>query len=182
MNATRRALLASLLTALAIAAGYALAAIPNVELITLLVFVSGFLLGPGLGAAVGAAAMAGHSAFNVMGAAIPPILIAQVACYALIGVAGAVAGPALLRVPALPAAVLGAMTGGALVLGYQVVVGVVSFYTFTTESMLWAYLWGGIVFSSIHIAWNAAVFLVVLRPTLAVLERHRVELRGAHPA
>jgi hypothetical protein len=178
MNATRRALLASLLVALAVAAGYALAAVPNVELITLIVFLSGFLLGPGQGAAVGAASMAGHSLFNVMGAAIPPILIAQVGCYALVGLAGAVVGPALRRLRPLPAAVAGAVCGALLVLGYQVVVGVVSFYTFTGESVLWAYLWGGIVFSSIHILWNASLFCVVLRPTLVVLDRHRLELRG----
>jgi energy-coupling factor transport system substrate-specific component len=178
MNATRRTLLASLLTALAIAAGYALAAIPNVELITLLVFVSGYLLGPALGGGVGAVAMAGHSTFNVMGAAIPPILAAQVACYALVGAAGGVAGPAIRRLPPIPASIAAALCGGVLVVGYQVVVGVVSFYTFTGESVLWAYIWGGLVFSSIHVAWNVAVFLVVLRPTLSVLDRHRAELQG----
>jgi hypothetical protein len=178
MKTTRRALLASLLVALAVAAGYALAAVPNVELLTLIVFISGFLLGPGRGAVVGAVAMAGHSLFNIMGAAIPPVLVAQVACYALIGLAGAVVGPPLRRLRPAPAAVVGALCGALLVLGYQLVVGTVSFYTFTGESVLWAYLWGGVVFSSIHMLWNASLFCVVLPPTLAVLDRHRLELRG----
>jgi hypothetical protein len=163
--------------ALCVAAGYALAAVPNVELITLLVFVSGFLLGRALGALVGALSMAGHSTFNVMGAAIPPILAAQVACYSLVGLAGATLGPHLLSAGRGAAALASALCAVALVLVYQVVVGVVSFYTFTGESMLWTYVWGGVVFSAVHIAWNAALFGVVLRPTLAVLDRHRHELR-----
>lgn len=178
MNKTRRAVLASLLVALAIAVGYALAAVPNVELITLVVFLAGFLLGPVQGAAVGAVAMAGHSLFNVMGAAVPPILLAQVACYALVGVAGALAGPVIVRMGPLAAALAGAVCGALLVLGYQLVVGVVSFYTFAGESVLWAYIWGGIAYSFVHIVWNAALFMVTLRPALVVLERHRLELGG----
>ena len=50
MNSTRRALLASLLIALTVAAGQALAGVPNIELVTLLVFLSGFLLGRRTGA------------------------------------------------------------------------------------------------------------------------------------
>jgi hypothetical protein len=181
MNTTRRALLASLLIALCVAAGYALAGVPNVELITLLVFVSGFLLGGVLGALVGALSMAGHSLFNVMGAAIPPILAAQVACYAIVGYAGAVVGPAVARMRPAVAVVAAAACGTALVLFYQVVINVVSFYTFSSASMLWVYIWGGIVFSSIHIVWNAALFGIVLRPVLAVLDRHRFELQGERP-
>lgn len=179
MKTTQRTLLASLLIALTIAAGYALAAVPNVELVTLLAFLSGFLLGPAYGALVGGAAMAGHSMFNVMGAAVPPILVAQSACYALIGVAGALVGPYLRRMAPAPAAIAAAVCAALLVTLYQVVVNVVSFYTFASETVLWVYLWGGLAFSSIHIAWNTALFAVVLRPTLAVLDRHRLDLREA---
>ena len=135
--------------ALTIAAGYALAGVPNVELVTLLVFVSGYLLGALRGAVVGAVAMGGHSLFNVMGAAIPPILVAQVACYAFIGLSGALAGPAILRPGRVAGVAIAGVCGATLVLLYQIIVNVVSFYTFTSESMLLTYLWGGIVFSSI---------------------------------
>jgi len=177
MNSTRRALLASLLIALTVSAGYALAGVPNVEVVTLLVFVSGYLLGARLGAVVGAVSMGAHSMFNAMGAAIPPILAAQVACYALIGTAGGVLGPALVRLGRLRAAVASCATGALLALFYQVVVGIVSFYTFTTESVLWAYLWAGVAFTSVQIVWNAALFLLALRPMLVVLRRHRMELK-----
>ena len=71
---TRRATLAGLLVALIVAAGYSLAGVPNVELVTLLVFVSGFLLGPRLGLAVGATSWGLYSLLNPMGAAVPPVL------------------------------------------------------------------------------------------------------------
>lgn len=179
MNATRRAVLASLLVALIVAAGYALAGVPNVELVSFLVFVSGFLLGVRLGALVGGVAMGVHSLFNVMGAAVPPVLAAQVAAYAAIGSAGGAVGPFIERLPrpAVAALVAGA-TGLVLVLGYQLLVGVVTYFAFARGSLLWAYLWGGIVFSAVHIAWNTALFLLAMRPTLSVLARYRLELGG----
>lgn len=178
MDVTRRALLASLLIALTVAAGFALAGVPNIELVTLIVFVSGYLLGARLGALVGGVAMGAHSAFNIMGTAIPPILLAQVACYAVVGWAGGTLGPMIERTPARPAAALSALTGAVLVVAYQVLVNVVSFYTFSRGEMFWPYLWGGIAFASVHIAWNAVLFLVAMRPMLAVLRVHRMELQG----
>jgi hypothetical protein len=177
MNATRRALLASLLIALTVAGGYALAGVPNIEVVTLLAFTSGYLLGPRLGALVGGVAMGAHSLFNVMGAAIPPVLAAQVVCYALVGAAGGVVGPLIVRLGGVVSALAAGATGAVLVIVYQVTVGVVSFYTFTSESMLWAYLWGGVAFATVQIVWNAALFLVTLRPMLSVLRRYRAELR-----
>lgn len=181
MNATRTALLATLLVALTVAAGQALAAVPNVELVTFLVFVSGYLLGARLGAAVGASAMGIHSLFNVMGAAVPPVLATQVVVYAGVGVAGARWGPAIARArPGLPASLRGLAAGAALTLGYQLAANAAAFLAFTDAAGLWAYLWGGVVFGGVHILWNALLFMVALRPALAVLSRHR-DRAGASP-
>ena len=64
MYQTRRALLASLLVAVAVSLGYVLAAVPNVELMTVTVFVSGFLLGPKFGVGIGAASVVLFSVFK----------------------------------------------------------------------------------------------------------------------
>jgi hypothetical protein len=178
MRTTRLVLLASLLVALIFAAGQALAGIPNVELVTMVAFVSGYLLGPALGAAVGAAGMGAHSLFNVLGAVAPPVWIAQIVCYGLVGWAGGVAGPALARVRSRTrAALLAAVTGGLLVAAYQVAVNAVAFYTFTSDVPVWTYVWAGVAFGAIQLAWNAVVFGVALPPMLRVLSRHRRELR-----
>ena len=178
MTTTRRALLTSLLIALTVAAGQALAAVPNVEVVTFLVFVSGFLLGPRLGALVGGGAMLVHSLFNVMGAAMLPVLLVQVVCYATIGLVGAILGPMIARARNhLVGALIAAIAGAVLVLGYQLPVNIATFYVFTNEAGLWIYIWGGLLFSAVQIVWNAGLFLVALRPTLAVLERYRGELQ-----
>lgn len=179
MRATRVTLLASLLTALIFATGQALAAVPNVEAVTFLSFVSGYLLGPWVGILVGACGMGAHSLFNVMGAAPPPVWLAQVICYGAIGCAGAIVGPALERLrPRAAAAAASAVAGAGAVIVYQVVVNTVSFMTFASGVPLWTYLWGGVAFGAVQLAWNAVLFGAILPPTLRVLARHRRELVG----
>jgi hypothetical protein len=161
------------------AAGQALAAVPNVEAVTLLAFIAGYLLGPLRGALVGGAGMAAHSLFNIMGAAVPPLWIAQIACYAFIGFCGSVIGERIMRIEARTAqALASAITAVVLTLFYQLVVNVVSFLVFATHVPLWTYVWGGIAFAAVQIVWNAALFFVVAPPTMRVLSRARRELAG----
>jgi hypothetical protein len=179
MRATRVTLLAGLLTALIFATGQALAAIPNVEAVTFLSFVSGYLLGPWVGMLVGAGGMGAHSLFNVLGAAPPPVWLAQATCYGAIGCAGAFAGPVVVRLRSRAAAMAAsAGTGAAAVFVYQLVVNTVSFMTFASGVPLWTYVWGGVAFGAVQLAWNAVLFGTVLPPTLRVLARHRRELVG----
>ena len=182
MNRTRRVLLASLMVALTTAAGYALAGLPNVELVTTLIFVSGFLLGAGLGAAVGAVSWCVHSLFNPLGAAIPPVLAAQVLSGILVGAAGGLLGRRLVNIgsrvwASLAAGVLGLF----LTLIFQLLVNTAFFYTFTGDAettTLYKYLIAGLAFTVTHLVWNAGVFMIVLVPLLSVLDRHRVELNN----
>ncbi len=175
MHRTRIALLASLLIALAVAAGQALAGIPNIELITFVVFVAGFLLGPVPGMIVGAVGIGGHSLFNVMGAVVPPMLIVQVLSYAGVGLAGATLGRFIagLRHP-MGASIVAGLVGATLTFIYQLAINTVAFYTFSSAGGLWPYIWGGLVFSVVHIGWNALLFSVSMRPTLAVLRRYQL--------
>jgi hypothetical protein len=59
---------------------------------------------------------------------------------------------------------------------YQLVVNIVSFATFASGVPLLTYVWGGVAFGAIQVAWNAALFGAALLPTLRVLARHRREL------
>jgi len=179
MKRTRAALLSALLTALVFVAGQALAGVPNVELVTVLVFIAGYLLGPALGAVVGAAGMGAHSLLNVMGAVAPPVWLAQLACYALVGVVGGIAGPALARMRRHGlASVLAAVLGAGLALFYQLVVNAVAFFIFSSGVSVWVYVWGGVAFATVQVAWNGAVFLFV-PATLRVLARYRREVAAS---
>jgi hypothetical protein len=93
-----------------------------------------------------------------------------------------VVGPGLARVHSRPrAALFAAVTGAVLVVVYQVTVNAVAFYTFTNNVPVWTYVWAGVAFGAIQVAWNAAVFGAALAPMLRVLARHRRELRPHAP-
>jgi len=177
MKNTRVALLMALLTAMVFVAGQALAGVPNVELVTFLSFVSGYLLGPLFGGIVGACGMAAHSLFNVMGAVVAPVWVAQIICYALVGAAGGVIGPAIARARTRVVAPIAAgLSGAGLTVVYQIVVNAVSYYAFASDVSVWVFIWGGIAFGAVQIAWNAALFFTVVPPTVRVLARYRREI------
>ncbi|HEX6789956.1 MAG TPA: hypothetical protein VF247_01480 [Candidatus Krumholzibacteria bacterium] len=178
MRATRITLLACFLTALMYAVGQALV-VPNVEAVTLLAFLSGYLLGPVWGTVVGGAGMGAHSMFNVMGTVPPPVWIVQVVCYAFIGFCGAWIGPRIPRIEARTAQSFAAAGAGiVLTLLYQLAVNVASFTAFATHVPLWSYVWAGLAFAAVQIVWNAALFFVALPPMLRVFARVRRELAG----
>ncbi len=81
---------AAILTALAIGAGYALLLIPNIELITVIIFISGLYLGPMWGLIVGASAELVFSGMNPMGSGLifPPLFVAQILGMSLVGISG----------------------------------------------------------------------------------------------
>jgi len=184
MNRTRRATLAALLVALIVAAGFALIGLPNVELVTLLVFISGFLLGPRLGMIVGAVSWGVFSTLNPMGAAVPPILAAQLVGGALIGVVGGTVGPLLGACSSrLAGMFFSGVVGLVLTAFFEVLVNAAAFFVFTDVMdgdsafrAFWAFIAGAAAFTLMHLVWNTAVFLVSLRPLMAVLDRYRREL------
>lgn len=84
--------LIAILAALAIGGNYALSAIPNVELSSVMVFLSGFLFGPFIGVLVGLIAMTIYQLWNPWGAFIPPIGLAVIGCTMFIGFVGGILG------------------------------------------------------------------------------------------
>lgn len=182
MHQTRRVLLACLLVAVVVTLGYALAGVPNIELMTVAVFVSGFLLGPSLGAAVGAVSAAMFSMFNPFGAALPPLLVAQVLGQALVGVVGGCVGPALIRGGKRWISFAGAgILGFLLTLTFDVVTNAGAFVVISGEKTagnLVKFIGAGVGFMVLHLVWNTVVFTVVLLPVLIVLDRYRREISG----
>ena len=180
MHRTRRALLASLLVALTTAFGYALAGVPNVELMTMSVFVAGYLLGAPTGAVVGGASIALHSIFNPFGPAPPPVFIAQIAGFAAIGLCGGIVGPLITAARSRVVAIaLSGLVGLLLTLTYDVLTNLGAFVLVTDERTLpnlWKFVLGGVAFTAMHLVWNTGLFLATLRPVLAVLTHYREEL------
>jgi len=71
---------AAIFCALAVGMGFSLMLIPNVELITVIVFISGLYLGIGWGTIVGGTAIFIYSGLNPMGSglAFPPLFVMQI--------------------------------------------------------------------------------------------------------
>jgi hypothetical protein len=81
---------ASIFTALAIGLGFSLLMVPNVELITVIVFLAGLTLGVRYGILVGGTAELIFTILNPFGSGLvfPPLLISQVLSMIIIGTAG----------------------------------------------------------------------------------------------
>lgn len=181
MHRTRRALLGCLLVALAVSIGMALSAVPNVELVTLIVFAAGFLLGPRAGSCVGAAAAALFSMFNPLGAALPPLVVAQALGQLAVGLSGGLLGPILEGIRnRFVASAAAAVLGFALTVFYDVLTNAGAYVTMSGDKSvegLVKFTIAGILFVGIHIAWNTIVFGAALVPILRVLSRYREELK-----
>jgi hypothetical protein len=174
---TRDVALTAVFAGLAVALGYLLSWLPNIELVTFTVFASGVALGKWRGALTGALAMAIYSGANPHGSglAIPPLYAAQILGAAFAGFLGGAArrlwavGPRRLR-PAL-GALAGAGLGFGTTLVYQILViaGLTAAMPDAHVGLL-AALASNALFAAIHLVSNTVVF-AVLAP--AVLPRLR---------
>ena len=88
MRNARTLVVMAIFIALAIAGGLVLIGVPNVELVTLTIFLAGYMLGAARGAVVGAVAEFLYSFFNPYGTAAPPLLFAQVLSLTCCGLGG----------------------------------------------------------------------------------------------
>lgn len=79
---------AAFLITLCVVLGYLFLPIPNLEMITAGIFLSGVWMGPLLGAVIGFSAEAIYSISNPMGFPPPPLLVAQVLAMAFTGFVG----------------------------------------------------------------------------------------------
>jgi len=164
---------AAVLIAAAIALGYLLAAVPNVEGMSAVTFLAGCLLGAGGGALVGAVSIALFSVLNPLGPALPQVLVAQVGGMSLIGASGHLWRRLSDMVPRPE--VLAAGLGALLTLIY----GVLADYGFAVSMGRWRDPWpviiAGIPLSTLHIVSNAVIFFGV---SLFALRKYKVGADG----
>jgi hypothetical protein len=165
----RTVILAALFIALSVALGFLLAGIPNVELMTLTVFMAGVFCGARLGSAIGGLSSLFFSLLNQFGPAPAPLLAAQVAGFVLIGLGGGLMGPRLSPARASGVAAIAA-AGFALTFVYDCLTTVATAFIALGASRFIEGLWGivvaGIGFTAVHEGVNAAVFAVAVPPLM----------------
>lgn len=148
--------------------------IPNLEVLTLVVFCSGVLLGARDGILVGVLTMLAYSLLNPYGPAHPLVTTAQVTGNALSG-----AGGALFARLGLPARSLGvraatlAVFALLLTVSYDLLTNVATGLVF---GQMQTWLLAGIPFALWHIGFNVALFAALGTPLTAVLARYAERL------
>ncbi len=167
----RKIAFCGLFSALGISLGYALASVPNVELITATLFISGFFLGVKEGILVGIITESLYSLLNPYGMAPPPLFIVQVLCMALAGFTGGVMGKIGPLKPWKRSVLIG-LAGFLLTLNFAAATTfsfvILMGYSF---SRLMASFSAGMGFYAIHIATNTAIFSLAVPVLLDILKK-----------
>lgn len=158
----RKITLLAVFIALGVAVGYLFSAIPNVELITSTVFLSGYLFGPLYGALAGTLTEAIYSSFNPYGAAPLHLWAAQVLSFAFIGTLGGWIGSFHIQSRTRLVAILG-VSGFVSTLFFALTTSLAYFLMAgKTIPILISGLIQGIGFYTVHIITNTMIFALLL--------------------
>ena len=167
---TKDIALTSLMIAISVTLGFLFIAIPNVELISTSVFLSGFLLGKIRGALIGGIASFLYFSLTPYGSglAYPFLLMTQVVVYIFIGFTGGIfnwiSRPDNIKKRDI---VLFSLAGLLLTLFYQTAASISYFFAARLDSeQLFTIIIAGIGASLLHIISNTVIFAVVI-PLLA---------------
>mgnify|MGYP000397903772 CR=1 FL=1 len=159
--------------ALVLGVGYALALLPNVELITAMIFLSGVLMGVKRGIFVGTIGEFLFSALNPIGSGLlfPPMLIAQVISMGFIGAVGGILRQYIINWKPKPikVIVIGAV-GFVLTLIYDIFVSLAYPISagFNLKETIGVVI-AGIAFSVIHLVVNTAIFITLVPVTAQMI-------------
>ncbi|MFW9939910.1 MAG: hypothetical protein ACFFFT_02625 [Candidatus Thorarchaeota archaeon] len=167
-----RITLISTFTALAIVLGYLLVYIPNIELFTLTIFLSGFILGKRDGMIVGFLSSLIFCFFNPIGASPLPLLAFQLTHYSLTGLLGALTNNFLNKrsfftfdedLYIFPVMIIFGVLGTMITISFQLFSSLVDvlLYFGTIEEFL-PYFITGFPFTIIHIVGNTLGFIFIL--------------------
>jgi hypothetical protein len=164
----RDLVLCATFVALAVALGFALVHLPNVELISLVVFFSGYFLGSRRGLLIGFLSMSLFTTFNPMGLPVVPVAMAQIGSMAVIGLMGGLfqgwvcRGFAWIKL---------AIIGLACTFFYDLSTNVALALSLGLISKMFSVLAAGLAFCILHMVSNLIVFAAV-GPFLTTIAPH----------
>jgi len=179
-NSFRIALI-STFTALAIVLGYLLAYIPNIELFTLTIFLSGFILGKRDGMMIGLLSSFIFCYFNPFGSSPLPLLAFQLFHYSITGFLGALTSDLLQRKKSFKpsedlykfsiVALLG-IIGALITTNFQIFSSIIHVLTFlgSLDKFL-PYFLTGSIFTAIHIIGNTLGFIFILPGLIQLIRK-----------
>ena len=159
-------------TALSVVLGYLLAYIPNLEVFTLMIFLSGFVLNKRYGALIGLLSSIIFTFFNPLGPSPPPLFIYQLIHYSLTGVSGALTKDFMKNreffkpnedLYVYQVLVIFGIVGGILTFVFDILSTLFGGFTvsITIDYFIATYLLG-LVFTTVHLIGNILVFIFLL--------------------
>ena len=163
---------AAIFSALAIALGYAFLFVPNIEFITVIVFLAGMTLGKKWGMMVGGTSMFIFSAMNPMGSGLIylPLLIAQVFAMLIIGLIGGMLKPIFTFNNRLKfQIILAGFSGLVCALIYDISTSIaypISVVYGIKQTI--GYIVSGLLFTLVHQASNMLIFSIVVPKYLRI--------------
>jgi len=159
-------------TALAIVLGYAMAYIPNIEVFTLMIFLSGFIMNKKEGAIIGLLSASIFTFFNPLGPSPPPLFVYQLIHYSLTGISGGLTKDFMQNrdffkpkedLYVYQVMVILGVVGGILTFLFDILSTLFGGFTVSTtiDYFIATYLLG-LVFTTVHLIGNIMVFVFLL--------------------
>jgi len=169
----------AILTALSVVLGYLLAFIPNIEVFTLMIFLSGFMMSKKEGAIIGLSSASIFTFFNPLGPSPPPLFIYQLIHYSTTGVLGGFTKDFLRNKEYFKPTedlyifrimVLFGFLGGIITFVFDILSTLFGGFmvSITIDYFIASYLLG-IVFTTVHLIGNVLVFVFLLPGLLQVI-------------
>ena len=166
-------------TALAIVLGYAMAYIPNIEVFTLMIFLSGFIMSKKEGAIIGLLSASIFTFFNPLGPSPPPLFIYQLIHYSLTGISGGLTKNFMLNrkffkpredLYVFQVMVIFGFVGGILTFLFDILSTLFGGFIVSTtmDYFIASYLFG-IVFTTVHLIGNILVFVFLLPGLIQII-------------
>ncbi len=176
-----RIALISIFTALSVVVGYLLITLPNIELFTLMLFLSGFILNKKNGAIIGLMASFLFTFFNPFGSSITsaPLFVYQLLHYSFVGYLGGFIKELLKDKPYFEPRndlyktrimIIFGILGGLITFIYDILttlIGTITIYG-SIKFFMWYYL-SGIVFTTIHLVGNTLGFIFILPGLISLI-------------
>lgn len=152
----------ALFTASAVAGGYLLAAVPNVELITLVVALAGVLFGRWSGMLTGALSMIIYGGLNAWGIPFLPVWLTQVIAMGFTGFIFGSTGESLKSSSVKKKYSLFVLLGGLTTFLYDLLTNLAfPLVSGVAIKSWWAYLLAGLPFMIVHVGSNILIFALI---------------------
>lgn len=176
-----RIAITSIFTALAIVLGFMLVYLPNIELITLMIFLSGFIVGKIEGVLVGGLSSFIFCFFNPMGTSTFPLLIVQLIYYSSVGLIGALTKDLLKNrsffkpmedLYVYPVLIIFGIIAASLTIIYSIFAELAGYISIAGAGVPFStYFLIGIPYTIIHVIGNLLGFVIILPGLIQLLCR-----------